>query len=160
LSLICWLCEEAGGDLYANDLDTPMMKPINEIAMDGFVKGYHERLHEIQMEEAAAAAQPPPQPQQEYPQPPPQQQQYTQAAGSSQQGAHAPIHPMMLDYMFGHCNWMNEVSDQEYWNRPRFGQELTEAAFLHRRTITGSFDRFDGSEDAMDQYFDVTRGRA
>jgi len=55
---------------------------------------------------------------------------------------------------------MNEVSDQDYWNRPRFGQELTEAAFLHRRAITGSFDRFDGSEDAMDQYFDVTRGRA
>ena len=62
--------------------------------------------------------------------------------------------------MFGHCNWMNEVSDQEYWNRPRFGQELTEATFLHQRAITGSFDRFDESEDAMDQYFDVTRGRA
>jgi len=52
------------------------------------------------------------------------------------------------------------VSDQEYWNRPRFGPELTEAVYLNRRAITGSFDRFDGSEEAMDQYFDVTRGRA
>jgi len=67
---------------------------------------------------------------------------------------------MQLDYMFGHCNWMNEVSDQEYWNHPRFGQELTKAACLHRRAIIGSFNRFGGSEDAMDQYFDVTRGRA
>jgi len=67
---------------------------------------------------------------------------------------------MMLDYMFGHCNWMNEVSDQEYWNRPRFGPELTEAVCLNRRAIMGSFDRFDGSEEAMDQYFDVNRGHA
>jgi len=67
---------------------------------------------------------------------------------------------MMLDYMFSHCNWMNEVSDQEYWNRPIFGPELTEAVCLNRRAITGSFDRFDGSEVAMDQYFDVTKGRA
>jgi len=50
---------------------------------------------------------------------------------------------------------MNEVSDQEYWNRPRFGPELTEAVCLNRRAITGSFDRFGGSEEAMDQYFDV-----
>jgi len=47
---------------------------------------------------------------------------------------------MMLDYMFGHCNWMNEASDQEYWNRPRFGPELTRAVCLNRRAITGSFD--------------------
>ena len=33
-------------------------------------------------------------------------------------------------------------------------------ACLHRRAITGSFDQFDGSEDVMDLYFDVTRGRA
>jgi len=51
---------------------------------------------------------------------------------------------------------MNEVSDHEYWNCPRFGQELTEAVYLNRRAITGSFE---GSEDAMDQYFDVNRGR-
>jgi len=71
-----------------------------------------------------------------------------------------PIHPMQLDYMFGHCNWMNEVSDQEYWNRHRFDPMLTEAVCLIKRVITGSFDRFDGSEKAMDQYFYVTRGRA
>jgi len=65
---------------------------------------------------------------------------------------------MMLDYMFGHANWMNEVSDQEYWNRPRFGQEFTKAVCLNRRAIMGSFDRFDGSEEAMDHYFDVTKG--
>jgi len=52
------------------------------------------------------------------------------------------------------------VSDQEYWNRPRFGPELTEAVCLNRRAIMGSFDRFDGSEEAMDQYFDVNKGRA
>jgi hypothetical protein len=67
---------------------------------------------------------------------------------------------MMLDYMFGHANWMNEVSDQEYWNNFRFGQEFTEVVCLNRRKMTGSFERFDGSEEAMDHYFDVTRGRA
>jgi len=55
---------------------------------------------------------------------------------------------------------MNEVSNQEYWNHPRFGPELTEEVYLNRRAITRSFDRFDGFEEAMDQYFDVTRGRA
>ena len=54
---------------------------------------------------------------------------------------------MMVNYMFGHSNWMNEVSDQE---RPRFGPEFTEAVYLNRRPITGSFERFDGSEEAMD----------
>ena len=52
------------------------------------------------------------------------------------------------------------LSDQEYWNRPRFGQEFNEAVCLNRRPVTGSFERFDGSEETMDQYFDVTRGRA
>ena len=65
-----------------------------------------------------------------------------------------------MDYMMGHCNWMNDLSDQEYWNHPRFGPELTGAVYLNRRAITGSFDRFDWSEEAMDQYFDVTRGCA
>jgi len=63
---------------------------------------------------------------------------------------------MTLDYMFGNCNWMKEVSDQEYWNRSRFGPELTEAVCLNKRAITGSFDRFEGSEEGMDQYFDVS----
>jgi len=62
--------------------------------------------------------------------------------------------------MLNQANWMNEVSDQKYWNRPRFDQEFTEAVYLNRRPITGSFERFDGSEEAMDQNFDVTRGRA
>jgi len=51
----------------------------------------------------------------------------------------------MLDYMFRHSNWMNEVFDQEYWNRPRFGLEFSEAVYLNRRKITGSFERIDGS---------------
>jgi len=108
LSLICWLCEDADCDLFAN---APRFQ---------FVHG----------------------------------------EGSSQQSAYAPIHPMLLDYMFGHANWMSEVSDQEYWNRPRFRQEFTEAFCLNRRPMTGSVERFYGSEEAMDQYFDVTRGRA
>jgi len=110
LSIICWLCEKAECDFFANNLSAPMMKPLNDTYMDTFVKYYHERLHAIQVEEAATASQPQPQQQQ----PPPQQQQTFAGAGSSQQGAYAPIHPMQLDYMFGHCNWMNEVSDQEY----------------------------------------------
>jgi hypothetical protein len=118
LSLICWLCEEAKCDLYANDLSAPMMKPLTDTYMDGFLRDYQEHLHQIQTDEAAAAGQPPP------PQP-----QMSHGEGSSQQGTYAPIHPMMMDYMFGHSNWMNEVSDQEYWNRPRFGLEFTEIRF-------------------------------
>ena len=158
LSLINWLCEEEECDLFANDLSAAMMKPITDTYMDGFVKDYHDRMQTIMGAEAAAAGQPQPPPPQQ-PQPPPQSQTFA-GEGSSQQGAYAPIHPMMLDYMFGHANWMNEVSDQEYWNRPRFGQEFTEAVCLNRRKMTGSFERFDGSEEAMDHYFDVTRGRA
>ncbi|RHN52178.1 hypothetical protein MtrunA17_Chr6g0477621 [Medicago truncatula] len=48
----------------------------------------------------------------------------------------------------------------EYWNHPRSGKEFTEAVCLNRRPMTGSFERFDGSEEAMDHYFDVTRIRA
>jgi len=115
---------------------------------------YLERMPQLGAEEEAGP-QPQPQPQQ-----PPLQPQFVHGEGSSQSGAHAPIHPMMLDYMFNHCNLMNGVSDQEYWNRPWFGPELTEAVCLNRRAITGSFNRFDGSEEAMDRYFDFTRGRA
>jgi len=60
LSIICWLCEAAECDLFANDLSAPMMKPLNDTYMDTFVKDYHERLHAIQVEEAAVAAQPQP----------------------------------------------------------------------------------------------------
>ncbi|AES79642.1 hypothetical protein MTR_7g070630 [Medicago truncatula] len=157
LSLINWLCESQDCDLFANDLSAAMMKPLNDTYLDSFTKDYQERLHAIQVAEAAAAGQPEPQPVRRS-QPPPTQT--VHGEGSSQQGAYAPLHPMMLDYMFGHAIWMNEVSAQEYWNRPRFGQEFTEAVCLNRRAMTGSFERFDGSEEAMDNYFNVTRGRA
>ncbi|AES99359.1 hypothetical protein MTR_5g079810 [Medicago truncatula] len=135
LSLINWLCESQDCDLFANDLSAAMMKPLNDTYLDSFTKDYQERLHAIQVAEAAAAGQPEPQPQPvRRPQPPPPQT--IHGEGSSQQGAH------------------------EYWNRPRFGQEFTKAMCLNRRAMTGSFERFDGSEEAMDNYFDVTRGRA
>jgi len=152
MSLINWLYEVEDCEIYVNDIETKMMKPLTDTYMEAFLKDYLERMQQLGAEEEAS---PQPQPQQ-----PPPQPQFVQGEGSSQPGAHAPIHPMMLEYMFGHCNWMNEVSDQEYWNRPRFGPELTEAVCLNRRAITGSFDRFDGSEEAMDKYFDVTRSRA
>jgi len=53
LSLINWLCEEAECDLYVNDLDAPMMKPINDKNMETFMKDYVERLQQLGDEEAA-----------------------------------------------------------------------------------------------------------
>ncbi len=88
LSIICWLCEEAECDHFANDLSAPMMKPLNDTYMDTFVKDYHERLHNIQVEEAAADQ---PQPQH---QPPPQQQQFAQGAVTR-----VPMH------LFTLCRW-------------------------------------------------------
>jgi len=64
--------------------------------MEAFLKDYLERMQQLGAEEEAS---PQPQPQQPHPQP-----QFVEGEGSSQPGAHAPIHPMMLDYMFGHCN--------------------------------------------------------
>jgi len=78
LSIICWLCEEAECDHFANDLSAPMMKPLNDTYMDTFVKDYHERLHNIQVEEATTVAQPQPQHQQ----PPPQHQTFIGARRS------------------------------------------------------------------------------
>jgi len=69
LSLINWLCEEVDSNLYVNDLSAPMMKPMTDTHMDIFVRDFHERLHNFQVEEATSAH-PQPQPQQ----PPPQQQ--------------------------------------------------------------------------------------
>jgi len=60
--LICWLCEEAKCDLFANDLDAPMMKPLTDRYMDGILKDYMERLQQIGAEEEAGG-QPQPQPQ-------------------------------------------------------------------------------------------------
>jgi hypothetical protein len=59
----------------------------------------------------------------------------------------------MLDYMFAHSNWMNEVSDQEYWNRLRFGEEFAEATRINRRKMTRFFERLDGSRESMTHYF-------
>jgi len=142
MSLINWLCEEADCEFYVNDLEAKMMKPITDKYMEVLLADYLERMPQLGAEEEAGD-----QPQPQQPQP---QQQFVQGEGSNQQGACPPIHPMQLDYMFDHCNWMNEVSDQEYSNRPRFGPELTKVVFLNRRAITGSFDRFGGSEEAMD----------
>jgi len=53
---------------------------------------------------------------------------------------------------------MNENSDTLYIYLCLGKRGVT--VCLNRRAITGSFNRFDGSEEAMDQYFDVTRGRS
>jgi len=49
-SLICWLCEEADVDLYTNNLDAPMMKPITDKVMEGLVKDYMEFFRKVQVE--------------------------------------------------------------------------------------------------------------
>jgi len=103
LSLINWLCEEAECDLFVNDLEALMMKPITNKYMEVFLKDYLEHMQQLGAEEEKGH-QPQPQPQ---PQQPPPQQQFVQGEGSSQEGAHPPIHTMQLNYMFGHCNWMN-----------------------------------------------------
>ena len=90
MSLINWLCEEEDYEIYVNDIETKMMKPLNDTYMEAFLKDYLERMQQLGDEEEAG------------PQPQPQ---FVQGEGSSQSGAYAPIHPMMLDYMFGHCNW-------------------------------------------------------
>ena len=73
-----------------------MMKPITDTHMEVFLKNYMERMQQLGAKEEAG---PQPQPQQ-----PPPQQQFVQGEGSSQHGACPPIHPMQLDYMFGHYN--------------------------------------------------------
>ena len=69
LSLINWLCKEVECDLYVNDLDAPMMKPITDKYLETFMKDYVERLQQLGDGEAAEV-QPPPQP---HPQQPPPQ---------------------------------------------------------------------------------------
>ena len=71
----------------------------------------------------------------------------------SQHGSYPPIHPMLLEYMFTSANWMNETSDQMWVNRPRFSTQFAAEAQMHRRPITGSFERFDSSRTRMDEYF-------
>ena len=63
LSLINWLCEEAECDLFVNDLDALMMKPITNKYMEVFLKDYIERMQQLVAEEEAWPLQQP-QPQQ------------------------------------------------------------------------------------------------
>ena len=60
---------------------------------------------------------------------------------------------MMLEYMFASANWMNETSDQMWVSRPRFSTEFAAEAQMHRRPITGSYERFNNSRGRMDEYF-------
>ena len=48
---------------------------------------------------------------------------------------------------------MNETSDQMWVNRPRFSTEFAAEAQMHRRPITGSYERFNSSCGLMDEYF-------
>ena len=48
---------------------------------------------------------------------------------------------------------MNETSDQVWANRPRFSTEFPVEAQMHRRPITGSYERFDNSRERMNEYF-------
>ena len=68
MSLINWLCEEADYELYVNDIETKMMKPLTDTYMEIFLKDYLERMQQLGVEEEAGP-QPPPQPQQAPPQP-------------------------------------------------------------------------------------------
>jgi len=119
-------------------LYTPTVKPITDKTMDVFVKKYEEFMRA--REGGGAAGVPPEQ------QIPPM----TQGEGS-QQGTCPPIHPTMLEYMFTSATWMNETSDQLWVNRPRFYPEFAAEAQLHRRPITGSYERFDSSRERMNE---------
>jgi len=91
MSLINWLCKEAECELYLNDLEAKMMKPITDKYMEAFLEDYLQRMQQLGAEEETRPQlQPQPQPQQ-----PPPHKQFVQGEGSNQQGAHAPIHPMM-----------------------------------------------------------------
>jgi len=125
---------------FEGDLYTPTVKPITDKTMDVFVKKYEEFLR-ARREGGAPEA-------------PPQQLFPHMAQGEgSQQGPYPPIHPTMLEYMFTSANWMNETSDQLWVNRPRFSPEFAAEAQLHRRAITGSYERFDNSRERMNEYF-------
>ena len=59
MSLINWLCEEADYELYINDIETKMMKPITDNYMEAFLKDYLESMQQLRAEEEAG---PQPQP--------------------------------------------------------------------------------------------------
>jgi hypothetical protein len=128
-SIIKWLCEKQLVEEYDGDLYTSTVHPITDTTMDGFVKTYEAFMRERRGAPEAS----------------PQQQpaQMEQGEGSSSQhGSYPPVHPMILEYMFTLANWMNETSDQMWVNHPRFSTEFAAEAEMHRRPITGSFERF------------------
>ena len=139
-SMINWLCEKKLVQEFEGDLHTPTTKPITDKTMDVLMKKYAEYMRRRSGEPEA----PPPQ------QPP----QMEHGDGSSQHGFYPPVHPMVLEYMFSSANWMNETSDLMWVNRPRFSAEFAAEAQMHRRPITGSYERFDKSRESMDAYFD------
>jgi len=44
MSLINWLCEEADCELYVNDIETKIMKPLIDTYMEVFLKDYLKRM--------------------------------------------------------------------------------------------------------------------
>ena len=139
-TIINWLCEKQMVQEFEGDLYTATIQPITDKTIDVFMKKYQEFTRERERRDA--------------PEMPHQQQQAQMEQGEgSQHGSYPPIHPMMLEYMFTSANWMNETSDQMWVNRPRFSAEFAAEAQMHRRPITGSFERFDSSRTRMDEYF-------
>ena len=61
MSLINWLCEEADYELYANDREAKMMKPITDKYVEVFLADYLERMQQLGAEEEVGGQ---PQPQQ------------------------------------------------------------------------------------------------
>jgi len=59
---------------------------------------------------------------------------------------------MMVDYMFGAANWIEQASSQLYIEPPRFSQQFSEATLHHRQKPSGSFERF-GTKEKMRGYF-------
>jgi len=53
MSLINWLCEEEDYEIYVNDIETKMMKPLNDTYMEAFLKDYLERMQQLGAEEEA-----------------------------------------------------------------------------------------------------------
>ena len=132
-SLINWLCEQELVPAYDSDLNTSNMKPITDSVMDGFVKKYEGYMKEREREAA--------------------RQQQMEQGGSSSQGGYAPLHPKLEEFMHVQANWMNETSDQLWVNRPRFSAAFAAEAQLHMGPIRGSYERFGGSREHMEQYF-------
>jgi len=83
LSLINWLCEEEECEIYANDLESKMKKPLTDTHMETFLKDYLERMKQLGDEEEAD---PQPQP---LPQQPPPQPQFVQGKEAASQ---VPMH--------------------------------------------------------------------